>query len=185
MNMRDEFRWSLCLALGLMVGCAQILGIDELAQKDGGAYDAMAPDAAPGAGCVAGDACDTGTPCVLGETQCVSGEAVCVVVGPASADTECRPAAGVCDVAEYCDGTSTLCPADALSATGMECSVGEEVGSCTGLDVDCIAGCVTGTPCSTGNACEDGEIECSTGEPRCLPVGVKAAGVTCREAPGV
>jgi hypothetical protein len=186
MTTYDVFRWSSCIALGLVMGCTQILGIEELRQRDGGTYDGRAPgqpDAGPG--CVAGEVCDTGTPCELGETQCVSGERVCVAVGPAPASTECRPAAGACDVAERCDGTSTACPADVLLATGMECSVDGEAGTCTGLDADCVVGCVPGTPCSTGNACEDGELDCSTGEPQCLPVGIKAAGAVCRPAAGV
>ena len=34
----------------------------------------------------------------------------------------CRAAAGVCDVADHCDGTGTMCPADLVAANGSSCS---------------------------------------------------------------
>ena len=37
------------------------------------------------------------------------------------ATTECRGAAGSCDPAEFCDGASTACPADALEPSTTEC----------------------------------------------------------------
>lgn len=141
-------------------------------------------DAEPMAGCVPGGSCDTGLPCEIGEIQCIGGAEVCVAVGMAAADVACRAAAGPCDVVEYCDGESTICPADALAFTGADCRVGEESGSCTGLSADCILGCAAGTPCDTGRACERGEIDCSTGEPQCVAVGVKGQGTECRAQNG-
>ena len=41
-----------------------------------------------------------------------------------------------------------------------------------------------GTPCSTGNACEQGEIRCIDGGPRCVAVSMAAAGTVCRPASG-
>src|SRR2546428_2440876 len=38
-----------------------------------------------------------------------------------NAGAECRAAAGPCDVAEMCDGTSTDCPDDAKQLPGTEC----------------------------------------------------------------
>src|SRR4029077_1101857 len=58
-----------------------------------------------------------------------------------NAGTLCRSAAGVCDLAESCDGTSPTCPADAKStdvcrsAAGI-CDVAE---SCDGVSNDCPA----------------------------------------------
>src|SRR4051812_21458107 len=37
------------------------------------------------------------------------------------ANTKCRPALDACDVAEFCDGTSTACPPDALVTAGTIC----------------------------------------------------------------
>lgn len=39
----------------------------------------------------------------------------------AKSTAECRPAAGVCDVAESCDGVSNDCPADDFVAASVEC----------------------------------------------------------------
>lgn len=180
MDANKMLRWCTFLALSLIAGCGLILGIEPLQQQDGGV-----PDAAPDPSCVNDSPCDTGLPCELGATQCVNGQPLCVAVGIASADSVCRLAAGPCDVAEYCDGETTGCPADALVATGASCRVGEEAGSCTGLSVDCIAGCVSGTPCDTGNACELGTIDCSTGDPQCIAIGIKGQGTMCREAAGL
>jgi MYXO-CTERM domain-containing protein len=43
--------------------------------------------------------------------------------GPVSAGTVCRAAAGPCDGAELCDGTSLLCPTD--QGTGGDCGAPE------------------------------------------------------------
>ncbi len=53
------------------------------------------------------------------------------------ATTECRAAGGVCDVTEFCDGVSNDCPADALQLIGELCN---EVDQCdgAGVCVDCI-----------------------------------------------
>ena len=47
---------------------------------------------------------------------------------PASADTLCREAAGVCDVAEYCDGNALACPDDILKPETELCR--EAAGEC-------------------------------------------------------
>lgn len=180
------FRGCALLLIGLLGGCVQVLGLEELSsdEADAAIPDAMQPatpmDAEPMASCTPGASCDTGSPCEVGEVQCVDGDEVCVAVGVASADVMCRPAAGPCDVADYCDGESTACPADVLAFTGAECRVGDETGSCTGLSADCVLGCAAGTPCDTGRACELGEIDCATGAPQCVAVGVKAQGTACR-----
>jgi hypothetical protein len=38
------------------------------------------------------------------------------------ANTECRAAAGECDVPEVCDGSSAACPADAFKPTDTACT---------------------------------------------------------------
>src|SRR5207247_6212212 len=88
-----------------------------------------------GTGCT-----EDGHPCAL--DQCDGTADTCQ--HPAGhAGTECRAAAGACDVAETCTGTSTDCPADAKRPAGTECraaagdcDVGE---SCAGSSDDCPA----------------------------------------------
>ncbi len=41
-----------------------------------------------------------------------------------------------------------------------------------------------GTPCSTGNSCEQGEIRCIDGESQCVAATMAAAGTVCRPASG-
>src|SRR5204863_355693 len=59
------------------------------------------------------------------------------------ATTLCRPAAGPCDVAEFCTGTSGSCPVDRFQAATLECrgAVGpcDQTEFCTGRDSACPA----------------------------------------------
>src|SRR5436309_245224 len=59
------------------------------------------------------------------------------------ATTLCRPAAGGCDVAEFCTGASGSCPADLLEPSTFECrgAMGscDEADLCTGTDSACPA----------------------------------------------
>jgi MYXO-CTERM domain-containing protein len=43
---------------------------------------------------------------------------------PIAATVRCRPATSECDAEEFCSGSSTLCPADGVLATGVQCSIG-------------------------------------------------------------
>src|SRR6185295_9154170 len=73
-----------------------------------------------------------------------------------AAGTECRGAAGVCDVAETCDGTSAACASDSFASGGVcrpaagACDVPE---SCGGSDPDCPtdAFAAGGTQCGAGS----------------------------------
>jgi hypothetical protein len=106
-----------------------------------------------------------------------------------NAGAVCRASAGVCDVDETCDGTSTACPADALEpattvcrASAGECDVAE---SCTGSTADCPSDAKT----PAGTACtDDGSVcsldECDGTSDDCQhPAG--NAGTECRAAAGV
>lgn len=102
---------------------------------------------------------------------------------------ECRAAAGVCDLAETCDGVSPTCPADAKStaecrATGGACDVAE---SCDGVGNDCPADAVAtvGTTCrAVAGACDVAET-CDGVGIACPADAVAASGTTCRSAAGV
>ncbi|MDC3962843.1 hypothetical protein KEG38_54010, partial [Polyangium jinanense] len=80
---------------------------------------------------------------------------------PLAAGTSCRASAGVCDVAESCDGVAKDCPMDAKIATGTEChaSSGEcdVAETCDGATNDCPADAIAadGTVCS-GGTCSAG-----------------------------
>jgi len=130
--------------------------------------------AAPGASCSTGFGCASGY-CVDGVccgTACGYSNAqdcqVCSVAAGAATDgtcavvsggTECRAAAGECDVAELCDGTSGDCPADAVEAADIAC----------------------GEP--SAGACDLAD-HCDGVSPACRVRGLVAAGTTCRESRG-
>jgi fibronectin type 3 domain-containing protein len=77
---------------------------------------------------------------------------------PLPAGTVCRKAAGLCDVAESCDGVSSDCPADKLAAAGKECRA--------------AAG-----DCDIAETCSGSSVDCPTD-------GFKSAGTVCRAAAG-
>ncbi|MEM3483796.1 MAG: hypothetical protein QXW00_03585 [Candidatus Woesearchaeota archaeon] len=92
-----------------------------------------------------------------------------------SSNTMCRPSAGICDVAEYCTGSSASCPAD-IKSTGAcrqavnDCDIEEY---CDGVSDACPADSFqpAGTPCEDGLYCTvedvcDGSGTCSAGAPR-------------------
>jgi cysteine-rich repeat protein len=81
-----------------------------------------------------------------------------------SAATVCRPAGGVCDLAENCTGASGSCPADTKRASNVVCrgAVGEcdVTENCNGTLATCPANATKaeGVVCSTdNNACTDDE----------------------------
>ena len=88
-----------------------------------------------------------------------------------SAITSCRAAAGACDLAETCDGTSAICPSDekltsvCRTAAG-ECDVAE---SCDGITDTCPSDqfdpalCDDGVYCNGDETCNAGL--CETGSP--------------------
>src|SRR5438552_1765895 len=48
----------------------------------------------------------------------------------ATAIHTCRPAAGPCDVAEMCTGSSGACPADSFAASSTSCTGVSQGGAC-------------------------------------------------------
>src|SRR2546426_1809021 len=105
------------------------------------------------------------------------------------AGTVCRPAAGVCDVAEACDGTSPTCPADVFLSAATQCraAAGEcDVAEfCPGNGATCPADGKQpgGTACTddgnpgTADTCDGTNDACSH------PAG--NAGSVCRASAGV
>ena len=63
--------------------------------------------------------------------------------GPASNTTVCRPAAGGCDLAETCDGTTNACPTDAFRPSTFECrgaaGACDVAENCDGTSAQCPA----------------------------------------------
>jgi hypothetical protein len=92
---------------------------------------------------------DDGSVCTA--DVCSAGECV----HPAgNAGSICRPSSGECDVADVCDGTSSVCPADAARADGTACADDGEA--------------------CTADVCDDGACSHPAGN----------AGVTCRASAG-
>ena len=76
----------------------------------------------------------------------------------APATRVCRPSAGVCDVADKCNGTDLDCPADSFKPTGFLCKA--------------VAG-----PCDLPDMCTGSSASC--------PASYEPAGIPCRAAAGI
>jgi fibronectin type 3 domain-containing protein len=108
------------------------------------------------------------------------------VIQPAG--TVCRPVAGLCDIAETCDGVTADCPPDKLASAGTECRAVagdcDIAETCTGTSVDCPADgfMQAGTVCrpvAPGNLCD--VAESCTGTGAACPVDSLAPATTvCR-----
>lgn len=144
--------------------------------------DAPAPDGTPCGGgtvcsggacvpCSSGLPCDTGNPCQLGTLDCSSGSPRCVAGGPAPMGTLCRAAAGPCDVAETCSGSTTVCPTDRFAmgttcrAAAGPCDVAEAcdgTGAACPLDARRPPGsvCRAGGPCDPEERCDGMTVTC-------------------------
>jgi hypothetical protein len=76
----------------------------------------------------------------------------------------CRAAAGVCDVAESCDGVADTCPADAFAPASTVCRPAatscDLPESCTGTSASCPAD--TGQPDSDGDSVCDALDNCDS-----------------------
>ncbi len=133
-------------------GCAYSCTADSC--TGGPCQDASCVDGA----CVMTDRCGSGQLCCDG--ACFSGTD-CASARPCAgqpAGTVCRAAAGPCDVAETCDGTTDTCPADGFAGAGMECRA--------------AAG-----PCDVAEMCDGTGAAC--------PVdAVQPSSTTCRAAAG-
>ena len=97
--------------------------------------------------CTDGVCCDTacggGDPSDCQACSVAAGAAVDGTCAPRAAGIVCREAAGACDVAETCTGSSAACPADVLTAAGTVCHAAagacDVAESCTGTSTSCPA----------------------------------------------
>ena len=105
---------------------------------------------------------------------------------PVAAGTVCRQAAGLCDVAEVCDGVSAACPADKYAPTTTvcraaagDCDIAE---SCSGSSADCPvdAFLTKGEVCRAATGPCDLAESCSGVDPACPADGMAPAGTICR-----
>lgn len=116
-------------------------------------------------------------------------QGTCGAVVP-SAGITCRPAAGACDVAEACTGTTLVCPADTFVAARTECrpSTGpcDAAESCTGTGASCPADrlAAAGAVCRDAAAPCDAAETCSGSDATCPEDVLAAAGAECRAAAG-
>lgn len=136
-----------CVPSTVCRGSAGPCDVEELCGADGGC---------PEDGFLVGDVCNS---VECGLAHCTGASAEC----PTSFDvapvgTVCRPAAGDCDVAETCSGSSLSCPGDVRVANGTVCR--PQDGAC-----DIAEACV--------------------GTPQCPPDGVRPSGNVCRGTQGV
>ncbi len=94
--------------------------------------------------------------------QCDGGPCCTATCQFASSDTVCRPAAGECDVAETCTGSSAACPADGFKQNGTACNDGN---LCTEND-QCSNGQCVGTPknCDDGKSCTTDSCDPNNGQ---------------------
>ena len=101
----------------------------------------------------------------------------------------CRPAAGICDVAETCDGTGAPCPADGF-ATGTVCRASAGVCDvaevCSGSGASCPPDAfAAATVCRQPAGICDTAESCTGTSAACPPDGFVAVGTACRSSAGI
>lgn len=127
------------------------------------------PDGSVPVGAMCRTACATSSDCggilVCVEGACFAPPEVCgaCTQGTCPSTQVCREAADSCDAVEFCDGSSTNCPADDVEPTGVLCRSGDPQDhcdrdeSCDGSsklcpdDVD--LSCPAATVCTAGGEC--------------------------------
>ncbi|MEA2697157.1 MAG: hypothetical protein QOI66_1428 [Myxococcales bacterium] len=129
--------------------------------------------------------CNDGNPCTV--DACTSGSCTHVA---GNGGTTCRAAAGVCDQAEVCSGSSTTCPTDTFLAASTVCrasaGVCDQAESCTGSSAACPSDAFlsAATVCrSAVGLCDQAET-CTGSSSACPADGIKPSGAVCRAAVG-
>src|SRR5437773_1165539 len=134
----------------------------------------------------AGTACtDDGNPCTTDVCDGTAGAPACT--HPAgNAGAACRAAAGDCDVAETCTGTSTTCPTNAFKANGTACTDDGNVCTrdiCNGASATCThpAG-NAGTVCRAAAGPCDAAETCTGTSTTCPADAFLSSSTVCRAA---
>lgn len=108
-----------------------------------------------------------------------------------NAGTVCRAAAGICDVAETCSGSSTACPADTLTATSVVCratfGVCDVAEFCTGISATCPSDLFaqSNVVCRASAGVCDVAENCSGASASCPSNFFQSPTTICRGAAGV
>jgi parallel beta-helix repeat protein len=116
---------------------------------------------------------------------CDGTSSACPADGFKSNLTQCRAAAGACDVAELCTGTSPGCPADALLPSGTTCRQSAGVCDvpevCTGTSTQCPADGFqpAGTVCRAASGVCDAVETCVGNSATCPPNGFQPGDTLC------
>src|SRR5213078_3045478 len=104
-----------------------------------------------------------------------------------NAGTVCRAAAGPCDAAETCTGTSSTCPADGFLSSSTVCRAAVDLcdaaENCTGTSATCPADALkaAGTVCrAAAGECDLAE-SCTGTSTACPADAFKASGTTCTD----
>src|SRR5437867_677553 len=169
-----------CTFLPATTVCRAAAGDCDLAETCTGVSNACPADASKAAGTTC---TDDGNPCTL--DQCDGTRVTCQ--HPAgNAGAVCRPAAGICDLAESCDGARPACPPDGFAPSSVVCraaaGVCDVADLCPGNGPTCPADSVgpAGTACpDDGNACTLDQCDGTSVTCRHPPA---SAGTVCRPA---
>ncbi len=125
---------------------------------------------------------DDGNPCTT--DLCESGSCT---HSAGNAGTVCRSSAGVCDLAETCDGVTTTCPADSKTPAGTECRA--STGECDPHEVcDGVSNsCPTDAKSPNGTTCTDDGNVCTTDlcESGTCTHAAGNSGTVCRASTGI
>src|SRR5262245_34929582 len=106
-----------------------------------------------------------------------------------AAGTVCRPAAGACDVAETCTGSSGSCPADGFVSSSTVCraaaGVCDLVENCTGTSAACPADAKSTALCRPSAGVCDVAESCDGVGNTCPADALASPGTVCRPAAGI
>ncbi|MEB2286071.1 MAG: hypothetical protein B6D46_03750 [Polyangiaceae bacterium UTPRO1] len=132
---------------------------------------------------------DPGEQCDLGAANGTPGSCCLGSCTFVPANTVCRPAAGVCDVAETCTGAAAACPANAFASSATVCrpsaGVCDTAETCTGSSAACPADVKSTAVCRPSAGSCDVVESCNGIDDACPADAVRPASVVCRPAAGV
>lgn len=140
-----------CQKFGTIGRCLEAPGLYETASKyvcGNGIREGAEECDCGGAAACANDPCCNSNCTFKGPATCSPKHDSCCSAscGFATNGTLCRSSRGVCDVAEYCNGTAASCPADGFVADGTTCQTPDTMqaakcasGQCTSRELYCKA----------------------------------------------